>query len=176
MVTYAPATPVAGQSITLTATVTAVSPGTGTPTGTVQFYNGTTLLGSPTLNSSGVATFTVSAGFSAGTNTIYASYKGDTSTFNGSTSPDVTVTVASAATSAATVTYSPSSPAYGDNVTLTATVAAVSPLTGTPTGTVTFYNGTTSLGTATLTNGVASLAPLALPNRRQLDHGTILRR
>ena len=163
VVTYAPASPVAGQSITLTATVTAVSPGSGTPSGTVQFYNGTTLLGSPNLDSSGVATYTVSAGFSAGTNTISASYEGDTSNFNGSTSPDVTVTVVSAATSTTTVTYSPSSPAYGDNVTLTATVAPVSPLTGTPTGTVVFYNGTTSLGTATLTNGVASLAPMALP-------------
>jgi trimeric autotransporter adhesin len=163
VVTYAPASPVANQSITLTATVTAVSPGTGIPSGTIQFFNGSTLLGSPTLNSSGVATFTVAAGFSAGANTIHASYEGNTSAFNGSTSPDVTVTVAAAATSTTTVTYSPSAPAFGDNVTLTATVGPVSPLTGTPTGTVVFFNGTTALGTATLTDGVASLAPMALP-------------
>src|SRR5262249_7354325 len=34
-----------GQAVTLTATVTANAPGSGTPTGTVSFYDGTTLLG-----------------------------------------------------------------------------------------------------------------------------------
>ena len=45
-------------------------------------------------------------------------------------------------------------------MTLTATVAAVSPGAGTPTGTVDFMNGSTSLGTGTLTNGVATFADL----------------
>jgi len=44
-----------GQSITFTATVT--SGGSGTPTGTVTFKDGTTTLGTGTLNTSGVATF-----------------------------------------------------------------------------------------------------------------------
>jgi hypothetical protein len=59
----------------VTATVTSST--TGTPTGTVSFYNGTTLLGPPsTLNSSGVATFT-SATLGIGTYTVTAVYNGD---------------------------------------------------------------------------------------------------
>lgn len=91
-----------------------------------------------------------------------AQYEGDNN-FVGSTSPIVTVTLATTATSTTTVTYSPTSPTYSDQVTLSATVAPVSPLTGTPTGTVDFYNGTTLLGTGTLSGGVASLAPMTLP-------------
>ncbi|KJY40399.1 hypothetical protein VR41_15060, partial [Streptomyces sp. NRRL B-1568] len=44
-----------GEAKTLTATVTATAPGAGTPTGTVDFFDGATLLGTGTLNS-GVAT------------------------------------------------------------------------------------------------------------------------
>ena len=40
--------PVIGQSVTLTATVSIASPRTGTPTGIVTFYDGTTSLGMPT--------------------------------------------------------------------------------------------------------------------------------
>jgi hypothetical protein len=46
-------------------------------------------------------------------------------------------------------------------VTLTATVAAS--LSGTPTGAVTFKDGTTTIGTGTLTAGVASITTAALP-------------
>src|ERR1700722_6341681 len=42
----------------------------------------------------------------------------------------------------------------GTNVTFTATVSGAG---GVPTGTVTFYNGTSSMGTGTLSNGVATL-------------------
>lgn len=67
-----------GQSVTFTATVAYSIAGLGTPTGTVNFYNGTALLGTGTLNSSGVASYTDSSGFStAGTYTIYADYSGD---------------------------------------------------------------------------------------------------
>lgn len=52
------------------------------------------------------------------------------------------------------LTSSPASPGVGMNVTLTATVSGQG---GTPTGTVTFYSGTTSLGTGNLSNGVATL-------------------
>ena len=44
-----------GQSVTFTATVSPTAPGSGTPTGTVIFMDGSTVLGSPTL-SGGVAT------------------------------------------------------------------------------------------------------------------------
>ncbi|MFE2750328.1 Ig-like domain repeat protein, partial [Streptomyces scopuliridis] len=55
--TSAPDPSVFGEAKTLTATVTSSS---GTPTGTVSFFDGATLLGTGTL-SGGVATFTTSA-------------------------------------------------------------------------------------------------------------------
>jgi len=161
-VTFSPSTPVFGQSVTLTATIAAVSPGVGTPTGTVTFFNnGTTSLGTGTLNSSGVATLADST-LPVAANSITATYGGDTN-FSTITSTAVTVTVAKASTTA-TVTSSVSSPTPFEAVTLTATIAAVSPGAGTPTGTVTFFDGTTSLGTGTLnSSGVATFAVSSVP-------------
>ena len=59
----------------------------------------------------GVATLTADT-LSSGANSIMAQYEGDNN-FVGSTSPIVTVTLATTATSTTTVTYSPSSPTYG---------------------------------------------------------------
>ena len=73
--------------MTFTATVAAVSPGTGTPTGTVNFFDGATQIGTGTLNSSGVATFSTST-LSVGTHSITAVYAGDTN-FTTSTSTAV---------------------------------------------------------------------------------------
>ena len=70
----APNPAVFGQSITFTATVTPAP--TGTPAGTVSFYNGSTLLGTGDVNSSGVATFT-STSLSAGALSITAVYSGN---------------------------------------------------------------------------------------------------
>ena len=47
--TASPAAPVFGQAVTLDATVSVVSPGTGVPTGTVTFEEGSTTLGTATL-------------------------------------------------------------------------------------------------------------------------------
>jgi uncharacterized repeat protein (TIGR01451 family) len=65
-----------GQSVTFTATVTAVAPGSGTPTGTVTFLDGGSSIGTGML-SGGVATLTTSA-LAAGDHTITTSYAGDT--------------------------------------------------------------------------------------------------
>jgi subtilase family serine protease len=64
-----------GTSVTLTATV-GTSPTTGAATGTATFLNGSTTLGTATLNSSGVATLTTTA-LPVGVNHITASYGGD---------------------------------------------------------------------------------------------------
>jgi hypothetical protein len=45
---------------------------------------------------------------------------------------------------------------YGQSVTFTATVGPVAPATGTPSGTVTFKDGNTTLGTGTLASGKAA--------------------
>jgi hypothetical protein len=60
-----------GQSVTFTATVTGVS-----PTGTVTFKDGGTVLGTGTLNANGQATFTTSS-LSVGSHSITAAYGGD---------------------------------------------------------------------------------------------------
>jgi hypothetical protein len=64
-----------GQTVTLTATVTPVSPGAGSPTGTVTFSEGAATLGTGTVSSE-VATLNIS-NLSAGGHTIIASYGGD---------------------------------------------------------------------------------------------------
>src|SRR5439155_5539268 len=144
----APNPTVFGQSVIFTATVSGLS-SSGTPTGTVTFKDGTTTLGVATLNSAAipVATFTTSA-LSAGSHAITAVYNGDT-TFAPGTSGVVTQAVNQAST---TTTLSPSinPSAAGQAVTFTAIVSAVSPGAGTPTGMVTFQDGTTTLGTGTL--------------------------
>ena len=80
----------AGQSVTLTATVTGPSGNTTTPTGTVTFKDGATTLGTGTL-SAGVATYATTS-LPIGSDSITAVYAGDTN-FNGSTSSAVIVTV-----------------------------------------------------------------------------------
>jgi hypothetical protein len=144
-----------GQSVTFTATVTAVAPGSGTPTGgTVTFKNGTTVLGSGGLVS-GKATFAASS-LTVGAHSITATYNGGTA-FNPSTSAVLTQTVNKAAT-LTTLTSSPNPSTLGTTVTFKVTVAAVAPGSGTPGGTVTLKDGTATLGSAALVSGKATFA------------------
>ncbi|MEU2058633.1 Ig-like domain repeat protein, partial [Streptomyces bungoensis] len=153
--TSAPDPSVTGEAKVLTATVSAVAPGAGVPTGTVTFFDGITSLGTSTLDGSGVATLTVS-NLSVGSHALTATYGGDTS-YNTSTSPVDTQTV-NAADTTTTLTSSPDPSVFGEAKVLTATVSAVAPGAGVPTGTVTFFDGITSLGTSTLDgSGVATL-------------------
>jgi Bacterial Ig-like domain (group 3)/MBG domain (YGX type)/Divergent InlB B-repeat domain len=62
------------ESVTFTATVRSST--TGTPVGSVEFLNGSTVLGNSVLNAQGVATYTTSA-LVAGTQTIDAVYTGN---------------------------------------------------------------------------------------------------
>lgn len=80
-----------GQNVTFTATVTANSPGAAVPTGAVTFKNGSSTLGTKTLNSSGQATLSTS-GLNRGNHSITVVYRGSSS-FLGSTSPVLTQTV-----------------------------------------------------------------------------------
>lgn len=140
-----------GASVTLTATV---SPSGAT--GTVTFYDGTTSLGTGTL-SSGTASIATSS-LSVGSHSITAVYGGNTS-YTTSTSSAVTVTITSASTTVTTTALSASitTPTYGTAVTLTAMVAPAA-----ATGSVTFYDGTTSLGAVTLSAGSAALSSSTL--------------
>jgi hypothetical protein len=64
-----------GQKVTFTTTITGPA-GSPAPTGTVQFFNGNTLLGSSPLNSSGVASLSTST-LPIGTDLITAAYSGN---------------------------------------------------------------------------------------------------
>jgi subtilase family serine protease len=150
---------VSGQTVTFTATVTPAFG--GSPAGTVTFSNGTTVLGTGTLSSTThKATFATST-LSVGAHSITAAYSGGPDV-NGSTSPTLTQTVNAAGGSTTTALTSSANPSsFLQTVTFTATVKSTS--TGTPTGTVTFKNGTTVLGTGTLnSSGVATLATSSL--------------
>jgi autotransporter-associated beta strand protein len=149
-----------GQSVTFTATVSVVSPGVGTPAGTVNFFNGATLLGSGTL-SANEATFTTSS-ITAGTNGIIAVYAGDTN-FTTSTSNNLSQIVNKASTT--TVVASNLNPSlFGNSVTFTATVSTIAPGAGVADGNVDFFRDSTLLGTATLdASGLATISSSALP-------------
>ncbi len=137
-----------GSAVTFTATVTGSS-----PTGTVAFKEGTTALGTGAV-SSGKATFATSS-LSVGPHSITAAYSGDTKN-NASTSTALTQTVNKKTTSA-TVVSSKNPSVHGTSVKLTATVTGSS-----PTGTVTFNDGTTKLGTGVLSSGKATYATAGL--------------
>ena len=145
----------AGQSVKLSAKVTVQTGSKGTPTGTVTFLSGSTTLGMATLDATGTATYTA-ASLNATTYSITASYAGDTA-FSGSVSAAQNLVV-SPATPTVTLT-APATALVGASVTLSVTVAGTP---GTPTGTIIFRDGTTTLSTATLSMGTASYSTSTL--------------
>ena len=143
-----------GQSVTFTVTV--IPQTAGTPTGTVTFSDGSTQLGQSTL-SNGTATLSTSA-LVIGSHSITASYTGD-SNDGASVSSALTQVVATAsATTALTGTPNPAS--VGQSVTFTATVTPTT--SGTPTGTVSFFDGSTLIGSSSLSGGVATFSTSTL--------------
>jgi hypothetical protein len=137
-----------GQSLSLSVTVAGTTPG-NTPTGTVQIMDGTAPLGSPVALNAGVASLSTN-GLSVGSHAITVVYSGDT--FNApSVSSSVAIAVAQAS-SAVTLQSSAPSAAVGQSVSLTALVSGVS-----PTGSVQFMDGNTSLGVVAVNAGSASL-------------------
>jgi Big-like domain-containing protein len=146
-----------GQAVTFTATV-APSSGTGTPTGTVTFtIDGTAQTPVPleVLGNVDQASLPPISSLTGGSHTIVASYSGD-ATF--ATSSGTTVQAVTRAGSTTTLAASPNTSTAGQTVTLTATVTPDARSTDTPTGTVTFEEGTTVLGTAPLNDGIATFA------------------
>ncbi len=140
-----PASPsVFGTAVTLTATVTTETGITPAYTGIVTFLDGSTILGTATPNSSGVATFTTAVDqLTGGMHSITAVYDqtGVDPFFVGSTSAAVSYTITTQTTTTTITTPSPgSSAAFGTPVTVTATVTPTVGMTE-PTGTVNFYNG-----------------------------------
>ena len=130
-----------GQPVTFNATVISNISGSGTPTGTVDFYdNSIDLLGWGSLDGAGNATFTTGSGndgLSVGIHSISAVYNGD---LPSSTSASIQQTVHQDGTDTALVSsVNPS--IYGRAITFTATVSPKAPGGGTPSGSVDFFDG-----------------------------------
>jgi Bacterial Ig-like domain (group 3)/Galactose oxidase, central domain len=142
-----------GQSITLTAAVTAS--GAGTLTGSVTFKDGPNAISGAVPLSTGTAKF-ATADLRQGSHSITAVYSGD-SNAAASTSPILIQSVALASTTDLSAAPNPAS--LGSDVTLTATVIGSG---GTPAGNITFLDGQASLGTIPLNSGKASFITSSL--------------
>jgi hypothetical protein len=142
-----------GQPLTLSAYVSAASPGYGRPTGTVTFLDGTSTLGSGAVSlpstGSDLVTLSLATGLPVGSHSLTAVYSGDTNFLTSTSSPPLVKTVALFPTT--TMLKTSANPAKaGQSVTLTATIvlptsASTSTLPA-PTGSVDFTDGTTDLG------------------------------
>jgi hypothetical protein len=161
-VTFSDGSTALGPAVTLVngtaaidvSTVAASSAGAPVPTGTVTFADGTTTIGTAQLDGNGAASIDVST-LAAGSHSITATYGGDSQ--NGEGVSSAIAIVVSQVSTTTTITASETSVVVGDTVTFSAAVAPTISGAATPTGTVTFYDGTVSLGIATLdSNGNAS--------------------
>jgi len=136
-----------GQAVPLTATVTP-----STATGTVQFADGTTALGTAPLGG-GKASLSVSS-LAVGTHAITATYTGDTNDAP-SASPALSQRILQLPTTAA-VTSSQNPSTLGQSVTLSATVTPAS-----ATGTVQFKDGAANLGAPVSVNSGTATLPVS---------------
>lgn len=148
-----------GQNVTLSATVTDTSGGPA-PTGTVTFYSGTTPLGSVTNYPTSTSIQTTQ--LPVGSDSVTAVYTSNNNLF-GSTSAGSPVTVNADGTNIG-LSSSDANAVYSEPLTITATILAATPGSGTPTGTVQFTidNGMPS-SPVNVVNGVATYTvPTAL--------------
>ena len=135
-----------GQSVTFRANVSAVLPGSGTPTGTVQFSINGKNFGSPVTLVSGSASSSATTTLAAGNHTVTAVYSGD-SNFNNSNSSTLTQTV-NKSFSAVSVSSTVNPSVYGQAVTFSAKVTP-----STATGTIQFTIDGKNFGSAVTLNG-----------------------
>ena len=156
-----PASAVFGQPVTLTATVTA-SGTSAVPTGSVNFQQGGVTFASAALNASGVASTNVNPLPPLGSTTYTSVYVPGTG-FNVTTDGSTSATVAAAPTTTDLAAV-PTASAYGQAVSLTATVTAGGGSLATPTGSILFSDGAGYVQTVPLSPaGAASATAVAAP-------------
>src|SRR5207237_1287390 len=100
------------------------------------------------------------SGLAVGSHSVTAVYGGD-GNFTGGTSAPLAEPVSLDTTTFGLIS-SPNAPVFGQAVTFTAAVSAAAPGAGTPTGTITFMDGSATLGTGTLSGGQASFTTTSL--------------
>src|SRR5579871_4492553 len=143
--TSTPNASVLGQPATFTAVVVTTPHDSGTPTGSVAFEDGTATLGTAILDTNGVARFTTTLPLAVGSHAITAVYSGDEA-FAPSTS-SVLNQIVSRGVSGITLQTTANPSIFSQPIRLTVTVTGS---VGTPTGSVTFLEGSADLGTAPL--------------------------
>ncbi len=154
----------AGAAVPLTATLTSNG---GTPTGSVSFLDGATLLGSSPINSQGLAILSAPGHFfTVGTHILTATYNGDAND-SGATSTPINQVVNTAPTSSA-ISSSLNPAGFGAPVTFTVVVTTEG---GPPTGTVQFFDNGSGIGFGTLATTGTNTAAATL-NTSALALGT----
>jgi large repetitive protein len=150
-----PSTAAVSSTVVFTATVTSADG--PAPTGTVQFLDGTTSLGSGNVGSNGVATLPV-ASLPPGSQAIVAVYSGDAD--DATSSSTALVEVIQQIATATTLSADHNPIFAGATLNLTAVVTVVGGVTPVPlTGKVAFSEGTTRYGSVVLdATGHATLA------------------
>ncbi|MFE3034664.1 Ig-like domain repeat protein [Streptomyces canus] len=134
-----------------------------TPTGKVTVKEGSTVLGSATLDSNGKASVALSNHLKVGSHTLTVSYPGTSKLAASSVKATLTVVKATASVSST----APSSVSHTAHAKVTVKVAA----TGTtPTGTVRIYEGTHVLATGTLSGGKVTVTLPKLSRGRHTLH------
>jgi hypothetical protein len=155
-----------GAPVTFTADVRPVVAGP-VPTGNVIFYLNNAMgmvLGTQAVQNIGTAVLTLTT-LPVGVDTIVAVYGGD-SVYGGATSGPVTVSIGAPTggqVTSITLKTSNASVPVGALVTFTATITPQMVGGALPTGTITFYNGSTSIGVVNVLNSMASLKIGNLP-------------
>lgn len=171
--------PSLGSTITITVTAGVASSGPPAgklpPTGAVTLaINGTALSPVSFSTTGGVTSALFSVTLTTATNSIVASYAGD-SNYGASTTQPYTLT-ASKAVASVVLTANNATAQSGATVTLTATVTpTAAPSGGTgpnPTGTVLFYSGTTLIGSAILASAPGADSSTATLSVQTLPGGS----
>ncbi len=167
-ISVSPSATTSGTTVTYGVTVSSNDPGAPsppTPTGTVTFASGSTILctvtslSSPGAGSPATGSCTSPAA-PAGEDTVTAVYSGDT-TYGGSAAV-APLTVTGTSTSTTVTVDSKTSATVGDGASVSYAATVLSTGT-TPTGTVTFLVGSATLCTATLSGGAGGCTSTAAP-------------
>ena len=142
----------AGRVVTL---VASVSVGVGTPSGTISFYDGGTLIGTVAVAAGG-ATLTTST-LSVGSHSLTATSEGSGVSASSTSAPVTEVITDDESAVKLVSSANPAGPSEG--VRLTATISSSEPVTA---GTVVFKDGSTTLATVNVTAGTATYTTTTL--------------
>ncbi|MDR3727348.1 MAG: Ig-like domain repeat protein [Terracidiphilus sp.] len=144
-----------GKNVTFAVTASGAS---GTPKGSVSIYVDGVATYAGTL-SSGAASIPTTTLLSVGVHSIVAHYGGGDGIHAAADSPAMSQTVLAVYSTVSTLTCTPLIAEIGTAVSCTDSLAAT---VGQPSGTITYYDGSTAQGTATVTAGTATFYLSAL--------------